>query len=82
MAYALLTISVSCIGTIRKSATGVPEEISKAKEENCLLVWNSIGVVVVNFYLCFIWQDNNAVIAITTAYSLHYEEDWVEVNCH
>ncbi len=30
----------------------------------------------------FIWQDNNAIIAITIAYSLHREEDRVEVNRH
>ena len=36
----------------------------------------------VDFYLYFVWQDNNAVIAITTAYSLHQEEDQVTINRH
>ena len=38
--------------------------------------------MIVDFCLCFIWQDNNAIIAITTAYSLHREEDRVTINRH
>ena len=34
----------------------------------------------IDFCLCFIWQDNNAIIAITIAYSLHREEDRVTIN--
>ena len=82
LAHALLAINIACMGTTRKNATGVPEAITKAKEENRLLVWNSIIAVVVDFCLCFVWQDNNAVISITTAYSLHREEDRVTVNRH
>ncbi len=53
MVHALLALSVACIETTRKSAMGVPKEIFKAKEDNRLLVWNSIVAVVVNFCLCF-----------------------------
>jgi hypothetical protein len=38
--------------------------------------------IIVDFCLCFIWQDNNAVITITKAYSLRREEDRVLVNRH
>jgi hypothetical protein len=36
--------------------------------------------VVVSYCLYFLWQDNNAVLAITTAHSLHRQEDRVEVH--
>ena len=36
--------------------------------------------MMVDFCLCFVWQDNNAIITITTAYSLHREKDQVTVN--
>ena len=40
-----------------------------------MLAYNSILAIVVDFCLCFLWQDNNAVLANTTAYSVHRVED-------
>ena len=82
LAHTLLAINVGCIDITRKNATGVPVAITQAKDENRLLVWNSIIVVIIDFCLCFVWQDNNAIIGITTAFSLHREDDRVAINRH
>ena len=52
----------------------------KSKDEKKLLVWNSTVAIRDGFCLCFLWQDNNDLIAITTAHSLHRQEDEVTVN--
>ena len=71
VAQALLVRNFLCMGTTRKNARGVPQELVDLKEHNRALVWNSCIGIVVNSVLCFLWQDNNAVLGIITAYSLH-----------
>ena len=59
------------MGTTRKNAKGIPQQLITLKEYNRALVWNSCIGIIVNLVLCFLWQDNNAVLGVTTAYSLH-----------
>ena len=39
------------------------------------LVYNSLVAVIVGWCLIFVWQDNNAVLAITSAHSVHRGND-------
>ena len=39
------------------------------------LVYNSLVAMIVGWCLVFVWQDNNAVLAITTAHSVHRKDD-------
>ena len=71
VAQALLFLGILCTGTTRKNAMGVPEELIKLKKKNQALIWNSTFSEIVDGVNCFLWQDNNAVLGITTAYSLH-----------
>ena len=71
VAQALLFLGILCTGTTRKNAMGVPEELIKLKNKNQALIWNSTFSKIVNGVNCFLWQDNNAVLGITTAYCLH-----------
>ena len=83
IAHCLLAIGFAVMGTTRKNAAGIPDALLEVKntekKSRKQLVWNSVMAVIVSFCLCFLWQDNNAVIAITTAHSLHRQEDQVEV---
>ena len=71
VAQALLVMGFLCMGTTRKNAKGIPKQLLELKDHNRALVWNSCIGIIVNSVLCFLWQDNNAVLGITTAYSLH-----------
>lgn len=70
VAKALLALDISCMGTTRKNATGIPPELIEWKERRHSLVWNSVIARIVDSVLCFVWQDNNAVLGITTAYNM------------
>jgi hypothetical protein len=70
VAQALLAIGVLCMGTTRKNSKGLPQELVELKERNSALVWDSTLARIINSVYCFLWQDNNAVLGITTAYSL------------
>ena len=61
----------------KKDAKKNDEELNKKKKKQPL-AYNSILAVVINYCLCFLWQDNNAVLAITTAHSLHQSTDQVQ----
>src|ERR1700750_389309 len=83
----LLAISFAVMGTTRKSAAGLPESLTdvlakdkkaKKEEQKQPLVYNSVLAVIVHYCLCFLWQDNNSVLAITTAHSLHRPEDRIQ----
>jgi len=84
VAHCLLAIGFAVMGTTRKNAAGVPESLLAVKNQDktlqnkTTLVYNSVLAVVVSFCLCFLWQDNNAVIVITTAHSIHKQEDRTE----
>ena len=75
------------MGTTRKNAAGLPKSLtsvkdkdkeSKKKEKKQPLAYNSVLAVVIDFCLCILWQDNNSVLAVTTAHSLHRQEDRVK----
>ena len=73
-------MNIAVCGTTRKNAKGVPKSLLVAKDDDSkLLIWNSVLAVILEFCLCFLWQDNNAVIVITTAHSIYRPEDKEEV---
>ena len=92
VAHCLYVIDFFVMGTTRKNAVGVPDSLTdvlakdkKAKKDakeddkpkKLQLAYNSVLAVIVNFCLCFLWQDNATVLAITTAHSLHRPDDRV-----
>ena len=68
---ALLALNIVCMGTTRKNAIGMSPRLIAMKQQNRGLVWNSASAEIVEGVLQFLWQDNNTVLGITTAYSLH-----------
>jgi hypothetical protein len=70
VALALLELGILCTGTTRKNATGVPNWLVELKTRNRSLLWDSAFAEIVNGVLCFLWQDNNAVLGITTGFDL------------
>ena len=92
VAHCLYAIEFSVMGTTRKNAAGVPVSLTdvlakdkKAKKDareedkpkKLQLAYNSVLAVIVHKCLCFLWQDNATVLAITTAHSLHRTADQV-----
>lgn len=73
VAQCLLALRICCTGTTLKNAQGVPQWLIELKKHNQSLVWNSALAEVVESTLCFLWQDNNAVLGLTTAYRLKNE---------
>ena len=93
VAHCLFAIGFSVMGTTRKNAAGLPASLTavlakdkKAKKDaqeeaqsrKLQLAYNSVMAVVIHKCLCFLWQDNNTVLAITTAHSLHRPQDRIE----
>ena len=76
VSHALLALNICCTGTTRKNALGFPQWLIKLKEYNRGLVWNSTLAQVEGYTLCFLWQDNNAVLGMTTAFRLKDETIW------
>jgi Transposase IS4 len=70
VSQALLALRICYTGTTRKNAQGIPEWLIKLKQHNRGLVWNSTLAEIVDSTLCFLWQDNNAVLGLTTAHCL------------
>jgi Transposase IS4 len=68
--HCLITINVGVLGTTRKNAEGIPRPLLLAKDAKRSLVWNSIIAIQVGWALTFVWQDNNAVLGITTAFTV------------
>ena len=85
VAHCLLAIGFAVMGTTCKNAVGLPvsltdilakdKEAKKDDKKQQLLAYNSVLAVIINKCLCFLWQDNNSILAITTAHSLHRSED-------
>jgi hypothetical protein len=76
VAQSLLALQICCTGTTRKNAQGIPAWLIKLKKRNRGLVWNSVMAEVVEETLCFLWQDNNAVLELTTAH--FFKDDTIE----
>jgi Transposase IS4 len=68
ISQALLALNICCIGTTQKNAIGFPKWFIRLKEHNRGLVWNSTLTAVVDSTLYMLWQDNNAVLIMTTAF--------------
>ena len=77
-AHALMAINVAALGTTRKNAKGIPKPLLDAKNAGQSLVWNSMIAIQVGWALTFVWQDNNAVLGTTTAFSVDKVEDRVQ----
>ena len=88
VAHCLLAIGFAVMGTTRKNAIGLPtsltdvlakdKEAKKDDRKKQPLAYNSALAIVMHKCLCFLWQDNNSVLAITTAHSLHQPQDRVQ----
>jgi Transposase IS4 len=68
VSQALLALNICCIGITRKNAISFPKWLIQLKEYNRGLVQNSTLATVVDSTLCMLWQDNNAVLVMTTAF--------------
>jgi hypothetical protein len=71
VARALLLLNVATCGITRKNAAGFLPDLIRIKNHNRLYLWDSCVAHVVENVLYFMWQDNNAVLGLTTAHSLH-----------
>jgi Transposase IS4 len=78
VAQALLALNICVTGITRKNAKGIPQWLIQLKTNNDCLVWNSTFAQVVENTQCFLWQDNNAVLEITTAYTLKNDTIWIK----
>jgi hypothetical protein len=57
------------MGTTRATASGLPLGLSQLKQAKTSLVWGHLETAIANREVqCFLWQDNNRVLDITTAY--------------
>ena len=63
------------MGTTPKDASGLPTELIKLKNQRNAVIYNGAVAKLTGRCLAFIWQDNNGVLGLTTAYSLHQPED-------
>jgi Transposase IS4 len=78
-AQCLLAMGIYYMGTTRRKAVGVPQHLQNYLDNNSELAWDStLAEVVDKNTLCFVWQDNKSVVAISTAHSLHCSEDRVQ----
>ena len=87
VAHCLLVIDFAVMGTTCKNAVGLltsltdvlakDKEAKKDDKKRQPLAYNSVLAVVMHKCLCFLWQDNNSILAVTTAHSLHRSEDRV-----
>jgi Transposase IS4 len=77
VAQALLFLDVGVMGTTRKNSKNFPEDLLQIKDLNQALLYGGSLAIIKEGVLCFAWQDNNVVLGITTAFSLHREKDFV-----
>ena len=77
VAHILLKYDIGCLGTTRKNTEGFPRVLIDAKNHNRLLQWGEHVSIQVGKALCFLWQDNNAVLGVTTTFSMHRDTDFV-----
>ena len=90
MAHYLHTIDFAIMDTTYKNAAGLLVSLTtllakdkETKKDNGgmkkkqLLIYNSVLAIIIYKCLCFLWQDNNTVCAITIAYSLYRQEDQI-----
>jgi Transposase IS4 len=72
-------MGIYCMGITRKKAEGFPLWLQNHIDNNNELLWDStLAEVIDENTLCFIWQDNKTVGAISTAHSLYRSEDKIQ----
>ncbi|OQU98469.1 hypothetical protein CLAIMM_04254 [Cladophialophora immunda] len=77
VAQTLLALNIGIMSTTRKSLKGLPEKLIALKELKQPLIYGGYKAIVKENILCFAWQDNNVVLGLTTAFSLHKVGDFV-----
>jgi Transposase IS4 len=70
LAKALSKLDIGIMGTTRVTASGLPPELIRLKKAKELLKWGHLKIIILDNILYFLWQDNNRVLGITTAYNL------------
>ena len=70
LATALGELRIGVMGTTRATASGFPKELAQLKKSKEPLEWGYLKTAIVDRAQCFLWQDNNRVLGITTAYNL------------
>ena len=76
MTHCLLQLNILCMGITQKNATDVLKWFIKFKNQNQMLIWDSAFTKMIEKALCFLWQNNNAVLGITTDFSLQQQIFW------
>jgi hypothetical protein len=71
VARAFLVLNIASCGITRKNAAGFPSDLVKIKDHNYLYLWDSCIAYIIKNVLCFVWQNNNTVLGLITAHSLH-----------
>jgi hypothetical protein len=69
LANALAQLGIGVMGTTRVNALGFPPGLVQLKVAKNLLNWGHLEVAITEKVGCFLWQDNNRVLGITTAYN-------------
>lgn len=78
LAHTLLVIGVGVMGTTRKNHKDFPQRFIDAKLSDTQFSYGSCATEVINYALCFLWQDNAAVIGISTALTIkEIPEDYI-----
>jgi len=70
LATALGELGIGVMGTTRATASGLPKELAQLKQAKKPLEWGYLETAITNSPQCFLWQDNNRVLGMTTAYNL------------
>jgi hypothetical protein len=70
LANALGELGIGVMGTTRVNALGFPLSLIQLKQAKSPLIWGHLETVITEKVCCFLWQDNNRVLGITTAYNL------------
>ncbi len=79
VAQCLLAMGIYCMSTTRKKAIEIPQRLQSYLNNNSDLLWDSTIAEVVNKNtLCFVWQDNKPIVAISTAHSVHRTKDRIQ----
>jgi hypothetical protein len=76
--HVLLLLGVVSMGTARSKSANLPPLLRDIKALNTTLLYGGFLMIQCGWALAFAWQDNNIILGITTAYSLHRpKEDFV-----
>ena len=77
VAHVLMCWSIGVMGTTRKNSAGFPPELQRLKEINHAFEYGGVRWQQAQWALAFAWQDNNVVLALTTAFSVHRPIDFI-----